>query len=352
MPELREVFEMSTKQIEPDVDAWREQEKHQRRSSRNRKIGAFTVAAAIALVAVVLVVVNRPGTDTSTPGGDPSPIRVPEFSTASLINLRTGDVTSLPGTILGGAIYSTSPDRTMFVYSRCCSSPNPVFVANVDGTGVRPITPDGVDGFGPRWSPDGSTIVYQRRDGATLGIGNLVVFGVGSGEIPPPDPPTTRQITHLEPAFHGWWFMAPSFTPDGQTIIFHLPRGRQGANTRWDVWSVPVTGGEPTLVVPDASMGVYGPDGEQLLYLDSPRGIWTSSRLVVADADGGDPRVLVEGDRINFPRWSPDGTRIAYTDVGGTYVVDVATGETSLVAEGGGAADWFDEDTLVIVPED
>jgi hypothetical protein len=26
MPELREVFQMTTKQIEPDVDAWREQE--------------------------------------------------------------------------------------------------------------------------------------------------------------------------------------------------------------------------------------------------------------------------------------------------------------------------------------
>jgi Tol biopolymer transport system component len=343
MPELREVFQMTTKQIEPDVDAWREQERHQRRSGRNKKIGAFAVAAAIGLVAVALIVVNRPGTETTTPGDEGSPRRVPQISTASLVELPTGTATSLPETIRGGRLYSASPDGTMFVYGWCCSSPNPVFVANADGTGVRPLTPQGVDGFGARWSPDGSTVVYQRRDGATLELGNLVVVDVSSGE--------TTQITNLEPASHGWWFMAPSFSPDGQTIIFHMPRGRQGADTRWDVWSVPVAGGDPTLAVHDAGMGVYSPDGASVAYLDAPRGVWTSSRLMVAGADGSDPRVLVQGDKIDFPQWSPDGTRIGYADVGGIYVVDVATGETSLVAEGGDAPDWFDEDTLVIVPE-
>src|SRR5918996_1237556 len=47
-------------------------------------------------------------------------------------------------------------------------------------------------------------------------------------------------------------------------------------STRWDLWSVPVAGGEPTLVVRNASMGVYAPDGQTLAYLDSPRGGWTS----------------------------------------------------------------------------
>jgi len=121
-------------------------------------------------------------------------------------------------------------------------------------------------------------------------------------------------------------------------------------STRWDLWSVPVSGGEPTLVVRNASMGVYAPDGETLAYLDSPRGGWTSSRLMVADADGSDPRLLVEGDQIEHPRWSPDGTRIAYSDSDGGHVVDVSTGEASLVTADAGVLDWFGDDMLLVAP--
>jgi len=72
MSELREVFEMVTKQAEPDLDSWKQQEERQRRSSRNRKLGALVVAAAIALVAVV-VVIQAGGEGTGTqPGGQPT----------------------------------------------------------------------------------------------------------------------------------------------------------------------------------------------------------------------------------------------------------------------------------------
>jgi hypothetical protein len=73
MSELREVFEMVTKQTEPDVDAWNEQERRQRRASRNRKFGALAIAAAIGIVAVVVVIrAADEGTGTQ-PGGQPTP---------------------------------------------------------------------------------------------------------------------------------------------------------------------------------------------------------------------------------------------------------------------------------------
>jgi WD40 repeat protein len=343
MPELREVFEMTTKQIEPDVDAWREQEKHQRRSSRNKRIGAFAVAAAIGLAAIVLVLVNRTEPGLNRPAVDPSPTPRTEISGPSFLDLRTGDTTPLPESILLGSLYFTSPDRTMFVINHCCGTPNPVTVANVDGTGIRQVTPDGIDGFAARWSPDGSLLVYQGRNAATREIGNLFVVDVATGE--------TTQITDLDPASYDPWALLPSFGPDGETIIFHMPRGPDdGVSTRWDVWSVPVSGGESTLVVRNASMGVYAPDGERLAYLDSPRGEWSSSRLMVAGADGSDPRLLVQGDEISFPRWSPDGTRIAYSDNDGVHVVDVSTGEVSLVTADAGVLDWFGNDTLLVAP--
>jgi hypothetical protein len=72
MPELREVFEMTTKQIEPDVDSWHEQEKRQRKANRNKRVGAFAVAAAIGLVAVVVILGTRGGQSTTTPASEPA----------------------------------------------------------------------------------------------------------------------------------------------------------------------------------------------------------------------------------------------------------------------------------------
>jgi hypothetical protein len=75
MPDLREVFEMTTKQMgEPDVDSWREQEKRQRNASRNKKLGVFAVAAAIAVVAVAVIVGMWGGQDTTTPANPPTTV--------------------------------------------------------------------------------------------------------------------------------------------------------------------------------------------------------------------------------------------------------------------------------------
>jgi hypothetical protein len=75
MPELREVFEVTTKQMgEPDLDSWQEQERRQRQASRNKKIGAFAVAAAIVVVAVAVIIGTQGGQDTTTPATPPTTV--------------------------------------------------------------------------------------------------------------------------------------------------------------------------------------------------------------------------------------------------------------------------------------
>ena len=73
MPDLREVFELTTKQMgEPDVDSWREQEKRQRHASRNKKVGAIAVAAVLAGAGVVLGISTLGGDSAQPTTPDPS----------------------------------------------------------------------------------------------------------------------------------------------------------------------------------------------------------------------------------------------------------------------------------------
>ena len=74
MPELKEVFDMTTRQIDPDLDAWREQEHRQRRANRNRKVGAIVVVAAIVATAGVIVARSLDAGPTQPAGrSSPSP---------------------------------------------------------------------------------------------------------------------------------------------------------------------------------------------------------------------------------------------------------------------------------------
>lgn len=340
MPELREVFEMATREVEPDTDMLRDQERRQRRSTRNRKVGAFAVAAAIGIGAIVFIATNRtrsePDRVATVPSASPETAMPPPFG---------GTMTPLPEALEGGTIYDVSPDRTQIVMNTCCGSPNPVSVANIDGTDLRQVTPARVDAFAARWSPDGESLVYQGRDGSTNEIGNIYILDIATGK--------TRRITDLEPASYGGWSMHPSFSADGKTVIFHMPKGPDTIEQQHDVWSVPAAGGEATVLVRDANSGVYSPDGQTLAYVTSTTSSRGDTTLMLADVDGSDPRELVNAARIESPRWSPDGTKITYrafAQGGRQYVIDVSTGETWLVTGDASVVDWFDDDTLLVAP--
>src|SRR6266516_1351781 len=74
MMELREVFEMVTKQTEPDLDSWKKQEDRQRRRARNQKVAAIAVAAAAVVAIGVFVLATRPGGGTTSIDQAPTPV--------------------------------------------------------------------------------------------------------------------------------------------------------------------------------------------------------------------------------------------------------------------------------------
>jgi WD40 repeat protein len=307
------------------------------RRSRNRRVGAFAVVAAIGIVATLIAINGVPAKIEHQIGGT-EPLPPPE-ERHLIVDVETGESTSMPASIEGGFFYRVSPDGTMFAYNPCCTPPIEGSIANIDGTDVRVVTPSLVDAYGLAWSPDGGSLVYQGREGRAHEIGNIFVLDVGTG--------TVRQVTHLEYQVNEWWFLSPDFAPDGDTILFHLPR--QSAEDVWDLWSVPASGGEKSLVRRNAGFGVYAPDGDTIAYLSPVRSNFAGGGLWVVDVDGGEPRLLVDGTGLVWPSWSPDGTRIAYGQRGRIFVVDVTTGRSTTITRGV-VPEWFDDHTLIVGP--
>jgi dipeptidyl aminopeptidase/acylaminoacyl peptidase len=356
MPELREVFEMTTKQMgEPDLDSWREQERRQRKTSRNKRLGALAVAAAIGLVAVVVVIRAADDGTGTQPAVQPRP--TPPAGTAPetdyVIELNTGEMTPLPNSISRNGLsdwYAVSPDGTMVAYtSQDEAGTTQIFIASLDGTDVQQVTHDQRGAVDPDWSPDGAAIAYTSggytsEDGD---VSNIFVLDLATGE--------TSQVTNEKPTTETCCGPVgaayPQFSPDGASIVYWVNRGRNDRSACWPCYGVrivPVTGGKSVLLVDDATPGTLSPDGSTLAVGCSDR---IDGGLCIANADGTNPRVLVSGSAFG-PTWSPDGTRIAYINLenepnGRVFVVDVATGETTFVAEGIWP-EWLDDHTLLI----
>ena len=122
MAELKEVFEMTTRQVEPDLDSWKDQERRQQQTRRRRRIGAFAVAAAIGVAAVVLVLVTQPGENVTIPG-DEAPTANPTEAENGAVGTVTFDGSTCsmeitadriePGAVLFEVV-NTSEQRVMF----------------------------------------------------------------------------------------------------------------------------------------------------------------------------------------------------------------------------------------------
>jgi dipeptidyl aminopeptidase/acylaminoacyl peptidase len=342
--ELREVFEVVRNQTEPNVDVWwEEQEQRQGRASRNRKFGAIAFTAGLVIATAWLVLRSSEVTDQSKVIQEPASIgmTLPSRRGLYFLDLATGRVTGGPRFAALGARHAVvSPDGSKVAFVGIDEDlDDAIFVAKIDGTNPRPLAGTATMGtlMAPQWSPDGAKITYQAK-GTGLFVGDLFIVDVPTGR--------STRLTHLDPVSSPLWWMGPRFSPDGEAVLFTFPRDELGQQS-WDLWSVPVSGGKPTLVRQDAAGGSLSPDARTIAYI---QGSGLFGDLWLADADGTDARPLVTGEgELAPPRWSPDGSKIAYADQGrgGTYIVDVGTGETTRVLDATYRPEWLDDQTLI-----
>jgi Tol biopolymer transport system component len=134
---------------------------------------------------------------------------------------------------------------------------------------------------------------------------------------------------------------SPTFSPDGSRIAFvtnisGLPQ----------VWTMPTTGGYPSLVTSfDDPVGfvTWSPDGKWLAFNLAPGGGF-NEQIYIVRPDGTGLRRLTDGGKENnfLDGWSPDGRFIAFSsnrrDPSATdsYLLDVATGQSRMVAQNRG----------------
>ena len=271
--------------------------------------------------------------------------------TVSLIDLRTGKSTRLPGTILRslgdtpgaqwrGSRFAVAPHGERLAYvGNGDDGTRQVFIARIDGTWVHQVTNDPKGATSPAWSPDGTKISYSAYGDGD--VRNLFVRQLSTGEI--------TQVT--DEARDVW---DSQFTPNGSSLLY--TGGTQEVPL---LMTAPVAGGSsrlllwPVVGLPDSGNGSISPDGSLVTFLGS--GTPSSGDPShcgpcrwVANADGTDRRVILGCVGSNpAGTWSPDGSRIVCSYGGRVVVVDIATGDDSPVAEGSGAI-WIDRHTLLI----
>lgn len=299
---------------------------------------------AASLVVVVGLLTGACSSSAGPAGSSGSGTTTPVDLTSnwSKVDVDTGAVTPVPpSTATAGDFYVVSPDHSLVAFNPCCSWGSPARVANLDGTNARTTSAAGSAGVGEQWSPDGSLVVYQQREGGGNQLGNLYVMNVATRQ--------RTRITNLNQTQNwGWWFIFPSFSPDGKSVLFQRPKGKPNDNNRlWDLWSAPVGGGKPTLVQRNAAFGSYSPNGTSLAYLAPMKRDFTGAGLWIRSVHGGTPRALVHGGSLRWVRWSPDGTRIAYTNGNAIDTVDPATGKITQVVANGDQPEWLDGHTLI-----
>ena len=257
MPELQEVFRMATQKVDQDDGALERQVTKQRKAARNRQVGAFATVAVFIAIAVgrLRAHARRHGWGAGGLALDPARDRWDGDGIDGRRRHGQDHARSRRASPSAGTFYAVSPDHKTIAFNACCAQVGPIMAANVDGTQVHALTPTDWDGYAAQWSPDGSQIVYQQRQAATLLLGDLFVQDVRTGQ-------RTRVTNFDQTQRLDWWFTFPSFSADGRSILFQLPSGN-GARTTWDLWSVPVGGGQQTLVRRNAAWGGYSPDGKR-----------------------------------------------------------------------------------------
>jgi Tol biopolymer transport system component len=225
-----------------------------------------------------------------------------------------------------------SPDgsRLAFAVDQAGESPpndtRDIWVSNADGTHAKRVFDcrlPCVESDGPAWSPDGRTLVFGAFDAAQGEADNvrLMLLDLESGKAMP------LVVGKDDERLRG-----PRWSPDGRTVVLEVWRYSSPAqetlvSTRVATTSLDDSAGTITPLTDPSAWATYPdwhPTDDLIVYSTRP---WTDletgpSELFTMRSDGSQVKRITHfgavGPRAVQPSWTPDGERIIFTSVEGT----------------------------------
>jgi TolB protein len=245
-----------------------------------------------------------------------------------------------------------APDQLLFLSTRDGATDQlgrpmfDIYRVNADGTGVRNLTRN------PAWlyttlgvSPDGNRIIFGSSHAPGCDLWVMATDGTDLRRITNRDGGNAERCNAL-----------PAWSPDGSRIAFVSNRDNRTAGMYsglYDVYVMNADGSNPRNVSSSlgAAMGMFvamvgwTPDGRIMFEAFDMVGGVFHRRVHVVNADGTGLRPLLNRPGDHSPRWSPDGSRVAFlSNRGGRAKLYVMSGDGSGVRS---LSDDPGEDALV-----
>ena len=232
------------------------------------------------------------------------------------------------------------PDSRALVFESTLPGVFSIYTINIDGTGLRRLTPDSANNEQAHWSPNGRRIVFSSDR-----AGHLDLYLMD---------PDGSDIVRLTTTAGGGYYQA-SFSPDGRWIAF---QGRPDNHETRDRLYVIASDGSGLRQLTDSTVGAEGPqwsaDGRTITFLmvTYPKRLWSemtpadfaaaraSERRMSIRPDGSHlaPAPLPPGRDTSSAEPSPDRRYAASTQVvdgwSGLYLRELSTGTVRLLTGG------------------